>query len=66
MAFLPNQIIVFLPTRKHNIFFLTDRKQIKKILRCQRQTFFSGTFLTLTLLPKICSMCGFPLSNIWH
>ena len=21
---------------------------------------------TLTLLHKICSMCGFPLSNIWH
>ena len=22
--------------------------------------------LTLTLLHKICSMCGCPLSNIWH
>ena len=25
-----------------------------------------ATTLTLTLLHQICSMCGFPLSNIWH
>ena len=47
-------------TKNHKIisfshFHRIETEEVKIIL-----------ILTLTLLHKICSMCGFPLSNIWH
>ena len=37
------------------------------VLSMETKGFFQfEIILTLTLLHKICSMCGFPLSNIWH
>ena len=40
MVFLPNQIIFFFPTRKHNIVFLFDQKQTVFFPEMSQTNFF--------------------------